>query len=46
MISAFTFSCHNDEEIERRLAEIDDDDIRKAEDVLLHDLSSRSQLRP
>lgn len=44
-LNALTDACHSDEEIERRLAEIDDD-IRKAEDVLVHDLSFRGPLRP
>lgn len=43
--NALTDARHSDEEIERRLAEIDDD-IRKAEDVLRHDLSFRGLLRP
>ena len=37
--------CIIDEEIERCLAEIDDD-IRKAEEVLVHDLSFLGLLRP
>ncbi len=44
-LNALTDARHSDEEIERRLAEIDDD-IRKAEDVLVHDLSFRGLLRP
>ncbi|MBR3558415.1 MAG: hypothetical protein IKN78_06045 [Bacteroidales bacterium] len=43
-LNALTDARHSDEEIERRLAEIDDD-IRKAEDVLVHDLSFRGLLR-
>ena len=38
--NALTDARHSDEEIERRLTEIDED-IRKAEDLLLHDLSFR-----
>lgn len=44
-LNALTDARHSDEEIERRLAEIDED-IRKAEDVLIHDLSFRGLLRP
>ena len=36
---------HSDEEIDHRLTEIDDD-LRNAEDVLLHNLSFRALLRP
>jgi len=43
--NALTDARHSDEEIERRLTEIDED-IRKAEDLLLHDLSFRGLLRP
>lgn len=45
MLNALTDARHSDEEIERRFAEIDDD-IRKAEALLLNDLSSRRLLRP
>jgi len=44
-LNALTDARHSDEEIERRLTEIDED-IRKAEDILLHDLSFRRLLRP
>ena len=44
-LNALTDARHSDEVIERRLTEIDDD-IRKAEDVLVHDLSFRGLLRP
>lgn len=44
-LNTLTDARHSDEEIERRLTEIDDD-IRKAEDVLRHDLSFRGLLRP
>lgn len=44
-LNALTDARHSDEEIERRLAEIDDD-IRKAADVIVHDLSFRGLLRP
>lgn len=44
-LNALTDARHTDEEIKRRLAEIDED-IRKAEDVLIHDLSFRGLLRP
>ena len=44
-LNALTDARHSDEEIERRLTEIDED-IRKAEDLLLHDLSFRRLLRP
>ena len=43
--NALTDARHSDEEIEHRLAEIDDD-IRKAEALLRHNLSSRGLLRP
>lgn len=44
-INALTDARHSDEEIGRPLAEIDDD-IRKVEDLLPHDLSFRVLLRP
>ena len=44
MINALTDARHFDGEIGRRLAEIDDD-IRKAENVLRHDISFRGLLR-
>jgi hypothetical protein len=44
-LNAFNSQDHSDEEIERRLAVIDDD-IRKAEALLRHDLSFRVLLRP
>ncbi len=44
-LNALTDARHSDEEIGRPLAEIDED-IRKAEDVLVHDLSFRGLLRP
>ena len=44
-LNALADARHSDEEIEHRLAEIDED-IRKAEDVLIHDLSFRGLLRP
>ncbi len=44
-LNALTDARHSDEEIGRPLAEIDED-IRKAEDVLVHDLSFRGMLRP
>ena len=43
-LNALTDARHSDEEIEHRLAEINDA-IRKAEALLLHDLSSRRLLR-
>ena len=43
--NALTDARHSDEEIGRRLSEIDDD-IRKAEALLRHNLSSRRLLRP
>ena len=43
--NALTDARHSDEEIERRLTEIDED-IHKAEAHLRHDLSSRRLLRP
>ena len=44
-LNALADARHSDEEIERRLTEIDED-IRKAEDLLRHDLSFRGLLRP
>lgn len=44
-INALTDARHSDEEIGRRLSEIDDD-IRKAEALLRHNLSFRGLLRP
>lgn len=44
-LNALIDARHSDEEIERPIAEIDDD-IRKVEDLLLHDLTFRDLLRP
>ena len=44
-LNALTDARHSEAEIEHRFAEIDED-IRKAEDVLIHDLSFRRPLRP
>ena len=44
-LNALADARHSDEEIKCRPAEIDED-IRKAEDVLCHDLSFRRLLRP
>ena len=44
-LNAFNSQHHSDEEIERRLTEIDED-IRKAEAVLVHDPSFRGLLHP
>ena len=43
--NALTDARHSDEEIGRPLAEIDEE-IRKAEALLRHNLSSRGLLRP
>lgn len=44
-LNALTDARHSDEEIERRLAEIDED-IRNAEALLRHILPFRRLLRP
>lgn len=44
-LNALTDARHSDEEIEHRLAEINED-IRKAEALLRHNLSFRGLLRP
>lgn len=44
-LNALTDARHSDEEIDRRLDEIDAD-IRKSRDILHHDLSFRGLLRP
>ena len=44
-LNALTDARHSDEEIEHRLAEINED-IRKAEALLRHNLSFRALLRP
>lgn len=44
-LNTITDTLHSDEEIKQRLVQIDED-IHKAEEVLLHDLSFRSLLLP
>ena len=44
-LNALTDARHSDEEIDHRLTEIDED-IRKAEALLRHNLSFRGLLRP